>query len=430
MALSISSESTPSSTDAPNWVDYYVKNRNDGGPIQALFNQTLQTVAQRTSEHLGNTNALTETIVGSASANMMIVPGAPGTMQVLHHRFGAFSGTGAFSLNFAQGNLEVCTIFKAIPSTDVVAQMGNENGRRSGGNIECPKLASMMAAADEEAFVALVAEENPILRDRPNHALIIPQFFFLIGGARSFSAKEVAMKTIALLRPRGGDTPEILEEKIAESDWGESLLAMLWASEKGFLDPVLLQDVPENPIMNFTIRQIKDKLGSGRVPATVSPERAGPDEATLAQMEMMAASSVNLVSILTKMQDGNEVDKNKKEAEKSILKAMGSTQRNLFMALCTEEMDVIPEMSVFMTNLTSCKTPQKAISLLQSEARDWEGTFSPGAMHKLLSNGFLSQEANRANPGGFTIFSFFPKTVEVHGKGTGNELLREYYARR
>ena len=64
MALSISSESTPSSTNAPNWVDYYVKNRNDGGPIQALFNQTLQTVAQRTSEHLGNTNALTETIVG------------------------------------------------------------------------------------------------------------------------------------------------------------------------------------------------------------------------------------------------------------------------------------------------------------------------------------------------------------------------------
>jgi hypothetical protein len=63
-------------------------------------------------------------------------------------------------------------------------------------------------------------------------------------------------------------------------------------------------------------------------------------------MEMMAASSVNLVSILTKMQDGNEVDKNKKEAEKSILKAMGPTQRNLFMTLCTEEMDIIPEMSV------------------------------------------------------------------------------------
>ena len=40
MALSNSSPHT-STADAPNWVDYYVKNRNDGGPIQALFNQTL-----------------------------------------------------------------------------------------------------------------------------------------------------------------------------------------------------------------------------------------------------------------------------------------------------------------------------------------------------------------------------------------------------
>ena len=204
--------------------------------------------------------------------------------------------------------------------------MGNENGRRSGGNIECPKLANMMAAAG------------------PNHALTIPQFFFLIGGKRSFSSKEVAMKTIVLLRLQEGDTPEILEEKTPKSDWAESLFAMLWASEKGFLDPVILQEVPENPVMNFTICQIEDKLGSGRVPATVSPERAGSDEATLAQMEMMAASSLNLVSILTKMQDGNnKVDKSKKEAEKSILKAMGPTQHNLFMALCTEEMDVIPD---------------------------------------------------------------------------------------
>ena len=89
MALSISSDSSPT-TDAPNWVDYYVKNRNDGGPIQTLFNQTLQTVDQRSTEHLGNTNTITETIVGSAFANMMIVPGAAGTMQVLHHGFGAF----------------------------------------------------------------------------------------------------------------------------------------------------------------------------------------------------------------------------------------------------------------------------------------------------------------------------------------------------
>ena len=84
-----------------------------------------------------------------------------------------------------------------------------------------------------------------------------------------------------------------------------------------------------------------------------------------------------------------------------------------------------PEMTDFMTNLTSRKTPQKAIGLIQSETRDWEGTYSVGGMHRLLSNGFLSQEINRANPGGFSIFMFHPRTVEVHSKGR-NDLLREY----
>ncbi|KAI2507375.1 hypothetical protein MHU86_7095 [Fragilaria crotonensis] len=46
----------------------------------------------------------------------------------------------------------------------------------------------------------------------------------------------------------------------------------------------------------------------------------------------------------------------------------------------------------------------------------------------MLSHGFLSQDPNLANPGGFTIFMFHPKTVSLGEKGSkgGNELLREY----
>lgn len=40
----------------------------------------------------------------------------------------------------------------------------------------------------------------------------------------------------------------------------------------------------------------------------------------------------------------------------------------------------------------------------------------------MLSHGFLSQDPNLANPGGFTIFMFHPKTVNLGEKG-GNELL-------
>ncbi|KAI2497631.1 hypothetical protein MHU86_16880 [Fragilaria crotonensis] len=145
-------------------------------------------------------------------------------------------------------------------------------------------------------------------------------------------------------------------------------------------------------------------------------------------MQMMAASSQSMVALLSRFHEGTEEDRRKKESEKSILKTMGPTQRGLFTSLCTRRMNVEPAMTEFMRNLTTSTTPQKALNLIQSETRDWEGTFSVGGFHRMLSNGFLSQDPNRANPGGFTIFMFHPKTVDLGTKGGkgGNELLREY----
>ena len=142
----------------------------------------------------------------------------------------------------------------------------------------------------------------------------------------------MAFKMINVLAVNADDEEsEVREEKVTEQEWAESLLAFLWASEQGFLNAIHLEDVPENGIMNHTIRSIKEKLGSGRIPATVSPGgAAGTDGVSFHQMELMAASSQNLVSILNRMQDGNDMEKSKKEADKSILKAMGPTQRDLF----------------------------------------------------------------------------------------------------
>ncbi|KAI2490830.1 hypothetical protein MHU86_23740 [Fragilaria crotonensis] len=106
---------------------------------------------------------------------------------------------------------------------------------------------------------------------------------------------------------------------------------------------------------------------------------------------------------------------------------MGPTQRGLFTSLCTRRMNAEPVMTEFMTNLTTSKTPQKAINLIQSETRDWEG-HSQWEDSTGCSRMAFSQDPNRANPGGYTIFMFHPKTVDLGsktGRG-GNELLREY----
>ena len=66
---------------------------------------------------------------------MIIVPGRTGFIQILHHGFGA-NGDVGFTLNFAQGNLEGGTIFKSIPRTETVAQLGNATGLGSGRTID------------------------------------------------------------------------------------------------------------------------------------------------------------------------------------------------------------------------------------------------------------------------------------------------------
>ena len=175
MALSVSSSTSgTSSASGPTkcWVDYYVKNKDDKGPIQALFTQSHRDLAQRTANHLGSPNELMETIVGSSHGSMLMVPGEKGVMQILHHGFGASTNNG-FTLIFAQGNLEDTTIFKTLPRIEAVAQIGNETGRRS-GSIDTPQLTAMLEAASAEAFASLKADGNPIMKDRPNHLLISP----------------------------------------------------------------------------------------------------------------------------------------------------------------------------------------------------------------------------------------------------------------
>ena len=102
----------------------------------------------------------------------------------------------------------------------------------------------------------------------------------------------------------------------------------------------------------------------------------------------------------------------------------------LFESLSTTDMKLDPTTTEFMKVLLSTKTPQKAIALLKSETRYWEGTFSEGCVHRFLSSGFLSLNANRAEPGGFTLFMFHPKTVAMSDSKSfdqDNATLREYF---
>jgi hypothetical protein len=314
---------------------------------------------------------------------------------------------------------------------------------------QAPSFLSLIEAGSARDFGELLPEDNNVLTDFPNHFLIHPKVFALTMGARAVEGKSLAFEIIArIIRPEEEHLDGLEEGERAGGEDYEGLLAFLWAAANDLLTEVRLNDVPETTAMNNIVRQVRAKV-SGQEMATRSnnqPTRSpdwgdeglgndegggrGIDESHRASIEMMAASSQAMATLMSRMQEGSELDRNRKEAERSLLKTMGPTQRELFTSLCTTRMTRPPKMTEFMTGLTMSKTPQKAISLIQSETRDWEGTFSVGGFHRMLSHGFMSNDDNRANPGGFTLFMFHPKTVELGegGKsgGVSNALLREY----
>ena len=70
-----------------------------------------------------------------------------------------------------------------------------------------------------------------------------------------------------------------------------------------------------------------------------------------------------------------------------------------------------------MTALIMTSSPQKDIGVLKVESGDWEGALSKnGCFHRFLSHGFLSLEASWGIPGGFTVFMFHPKTIDMWEK--------------
>lgn len=413
---------------APTWKEFYSRNKEDGGAFEELFSMNLATMAAKTETHLDNTGTFTDTIVGSTFANMLVVPGPLGKVHLLHHGFGCNTSEG-FALIFIQGNLVDNSSIKILPREEAVNQIvGERRGRRATTPALCPDLRSMVGVDNADAFGNLPGEGNEILQGKPNHVLVTPEIYHIAEGAKTMQATELAFSVIQWLQPEEDDDDEVVNLKETEARGAELLLAMLWATANDGTTSVNLQDTPDDPRINTTIRAIKEKVGgtAGRSEAPGLGRNIGLGNEGA---EALALTSQSMILALNRLQESQDEEKERKESEGSLLKTMGPAQRELFTSLCTTDMGDPPVMSEFMKALTKLKSPQKAIGLLKAEMREWKGTFSDGGCHRFLSTGFLSSDTNRANPGGYTVFMFFPKAVDGGGKAFDGDTakLRDYF---
>ena len=270
----------------------------------------------------------------------------------------------------------------------------------------------------------------------------------------------LAMLVIDKFRADADDDDQANLARRDEAGEAELLLALLWASERNLLIPVILEDPDESPVLNKIHHNMKARLldqteGSPKAPdrgqgigfmdddddgipiethfdgdeSTTSSARNPEAMRTQDRFKELTMTTAGIVEIMKQVEAARQDERKSDAQEKSLLKHLGRSQRALFLALSTPELYIDPELSEFMVQLSKEKTAARALQLIQSEAREWEGSFSAGGFHRFLSTGFLSQEVNRGNPGGYTLFMFHTRTTDLGGPqfDAGKARLRDLF---
>jgi hypothetical protein len=108
-----------------------------------------------------------------------------------------------------------------------------------------PTLAPFLSVTEEEDFSTLVGKsKNPIsdLTKHPNSFWLHPQIFLAVAGPQSIRAAELATLVVLSIKESSlGDKEHPSEDKIGIYN----LLVFLWAVEKRWTAPVIIQDPPD-----------------------------------------------------------------------------------------------------------------------------------------------------------------------------------------
>ena len=120
----------------------------------------------------------------------------------------------------------------------------------------------MFEANSAEEFQDLPPEEN-VLEDMPNHMLLHPRYLTAMTCPRSIEAKVLAATIIEDINRYATDNPNMSEDEALSHDSDkedvEVLLAFLWASTRGTLKLLQLNDTPESPQLNHRSARRSDK---------------------------------------------------------------------------------------------------------------------------------------------------------------------------
>jgi hypothetical protein len=398
------------------WVSFYNKNREDGGAVEALFDQSDTDLSVITKGHMDDRSKFIATITGSDGANALLVPSEKkNTVEWIHQGLAMNLQFGGDTLlAFVHGNLS-SSPFKLIDIEAAVslieAKMPGKSTRKSAARAKSPNPESYFGISDEADFVALPAEDCNALQGHPNHLLIHPSYFLNCDGPRSSRASSMATSIILQLKDHQAASPddaEIQAEVEQEKESVSPLLAFLWASATNQLTHVPLLDPPENAQLNAKCEQTRAKIRDVPLPPAPEgrPRPTGnpPGGMTNSDTATLALAAQSLTIAMTNSENNRVREREEDKSSKSLISNLGPRQQCLFERMATDSMGEEPHMSPFMIGILKEKSPAKSAHLLMAEMRKWKGGCTEASIHRFLAYGFMAESTSE--PGGLSGLIF------------------------
>jgi hypothetical protein len=140
---------------------------------------------------------------------------------------------------------------------------------------------------------------------------------------------------------------------------------------------------------------------------------------TAAQQQLMMMSAIQALT------HNSTVQREREDSRKSMLSTFDDDTAKLFQYLSAEDWDdESPQLSEFMTKLLQDKSAAKALHLIQSKTRRWEGKICKAGILNFLAQGFLANPSED-RPTGFNIFIHHPtdETLVKTPKERQNQIL-------
>lgn len=308
----------------------------------------------------------------------------------------------------------------------------------------------------------------------PNHVMTHPLMFTTLDGAGVAKANEAGAKFVQTLLQIQEEATDDNEEEVQTFIDGCHLpLVYIWATCKGLTKGVTLSNPPESETVDEEgsclvdrLKKMEDGRGSakkkrrnqrstsskksrpededtgeasvksGRTAAGPDPEQdpdPDPDHDTSStdssvsksserakkpsiSGEEALLSSKRIVSALIQNLSVNTArqieDKERDRKKASMTSRMSPETEKMFSLLSARDWkDTKPTTNTFVRLLLEDRGMARAVEIVQSEMKRWDGSITGNGLIQFLSTGYINKNLDD-KPGGFTFFMFRPSYVE------------------